>query len=197
MKDYILFKNLDHEYLTLTECIEKNGGSLEKEEGSEIKEEDKTVLYYVTDEQQQSQYINMFKNEGLDAVLMTHNIDSAFMTQLEQKNEMIRFQRLDADLTEQFKEEVKEEEKEAFQKKADTLTALFRKALGKEQLAVQVEKMKDSSIASVITLSEQSRRMMEMMKMYGMSDMDPTMFGVDATLNLNSNHALVQYISEH
>ena len=206
MSDYDLFKNLDHKYMTLKECIEKNGGKAEPEEktegenaeqSAEKKETEKTTIYYVTDEQQQSQYINMFKKEGLDAVILSHNIDSPFITQMEQKNEHIKFQRIDADLTDHFKEDVSEEEKEAFKEKTDSLVEIFRKALGNDKLEVKVEKMKDENVASMITLSEESRRMQEMMKMYGMSGMDPSMFGTNATLILNANHPLVEYVVEH
>ena len=206
MSDYVLFKNLDHKYMTLKECIEKNGGKAEPEEktegenaeqSAEKKETEKTTIYYVTDEQQQSQYINMFKKEGLDAVILSHNIDSPFITQMEQKNEHIKFQRIDADLTDHFKEDVSEEEKEAFKEKTDSLVEIFRKALGNDKLEVKVEKMKDENVASMITLSEESRRMQEMMKMYGMSGMDPPMFGTNATLILNANHPLVEYVVAH
>jgi len=206
MSDYVLFKNLDHKYMTLKECIEKNGGKVEPEEktegenaeqSAEKKETEKTTIYYVTDEQQQSQYINMFKKEGLDAVILSHNIDSPFITQMEQKNEHIKFQRIDADLTDHFKEDVSEEEKEAFKEKTDSLVEIFRKALGNDKLEVKVEKMKDENVASMITLSEESRRMQEMMKMYGMSGMDPSMFGTNATLILNANHPLVEYVVAH
>ena len=206
MSDYVLFKNLDHKYMTLKECIEKNGGKAEPEEktegenaeqSAEKKETEKTTIYYVTDEQQQSQYINMFKKEGLDAVILSHNIDSPFITQMEQKNEHIKFQRIDADLTDHFKEDLSEEEKEAFKEKTDSLVEIFRKALGNDKLEVKVEKMKDENVASMITLSEESRRMQEMMKMYGMSGMDPSMFGTNATLILNANHPLVEYVVEH
>ena len=206
MSDYVLFKNLDHKYMTLKECIEKNGGKAEPEEktegenaeqSAEKKETEKTTIYYVTDEQQQSQYINMFKKEGLDAVILSHNIDSPFITQMEQKNEHIKFQRIDADLTDHFKEDVSEEEKEAFKEKTDSLVEIFRKALGNDKLEVKVEKMKDENVASMITLSEESRRMQEMMKMYGMSGMDPAMFGTQATLILNANHPLVEYVVAH
>ena len=206
MKDYILFKNLDHNYLTLKECIEKNGGTIvepnenkedENEDANTVTEDMKTTIYYVTDEQQQSQYINMFKKEGLDAVILSHNIDSPFITQLEQRNEHVRFQRIDAELTDHFKEEVAEGEKDAFKEKTDSLMEIFRKALGKDKLNVKVEKMKDENVASMITLSEQSRRMQEMMKMYGMAGMDPSMFGDDSTLILNANHPLVQYVVDH
>ncbi|WP_066736664.1 molecular chaperone HtpG [Bariatricus massiliensis] len=211
MSDYILFKNLDHKYLTLKECIEVNGGSEEEDapaETEEAKGEDttaeeaetepkKTTIYYVTDEQQQSQYINLFKKEGKDAVILSHNIDSPFITQLEQRNEKVAFQRIDADLTDDFKEEVTEEEKEEFEKKKESLTETFRKILSNDKLDVKVEKMKDDSVAAMITLSEQSRRMQEMMKMYGMAGMDPSMFGTDFTLTLNANHPLVQYLAAH
>ena len=206
MSDYVLFKNLDHKYMTLKECIEKNGGKAEPEEktegenaeqSAEKKETEKTTIYYVTDEQQQSQYINMFKKEGLDAVILSHNIDSPFITQMEQKNEHIKFQRIDADLTDHFKEDVSEEEKEAFKEKTDSLVEIFRKALGNDKLEVKVEKMKDENVASMITLSEESRRMQEMMKMDGMSGMDPSMFGTNATLILNANHPLVEYVVAH
>ena len=206
MSDYILFKNIDHEYLTLKDCIAKNGGAEEtkaeeeKTEASEGEnteekaEEKKVTIYYVTDEQQQSQYINMFKQEGLDAVLLTHNIDSPFVTQLEQRNENVQFQRIDADLTDTFKEEVAKEEEEAFKADTETLTDVFRKALENDKLEVKVEKLKNENVASMVTLSEQSRRMQEMMKMYNMYGMDPSMFGTDVTLVLNANHPLVQYV---
>lgn len=206
MSDYILFKNIDHEYLTLKDCIAKNGGAQEAkaeeekteapegENTEEKAEEKKVTIYYVTDEQQQSQYINMFKQEGLDAVLLTHNIDSPFVTQLEQHNENVQFQRIDADLTDTFKEEVAKEEEEAFKADTETLTDVFRKALENDKLEVKVEKLKNENVASMVTLSEQSRRMQEMMKMYNMYGMDPSMFGTDVTLVLNANHPLVQYV---
>ncbi len=205
MMDYILFKNLDHKYLTLKECVEENGGKLidpkaekeEPKEGEEKKEEPKTTIYYVSDEQQQSQYINMFKNQGQDAVILNHNIDSPFITQLEQRNPNLQFQRIDADITDSAKEEVKEEEKEAFQKTTDSLVETFRKVMENDKLNVKVEKLKDDKVASMITLSEQSRRMQEMMKLYGMAGMDPAMFGSEVTLTLNANHPLVQFVAEH
>ena len=191
MTDYILFKNIDHKYLTLKECVENNGGKLED------KKAEKTTIYYVTDEQQQSQYINMFRAQGQDAVILSHNIDSPFITQLEQRNPELKFQRIDADVNASSKEEVSEEEKEAFQKTTDELVALFRKELGNENLEVKVEKIKDESVAAMITLSEESRRMQDMMKMYGMAGMDPSMFGTTGTLVLNANHPLVQYVQAH
>ncbi len=201
MSDYILFKNLDHNYLTLKDCIENNKpvseAVVEVETGSDEKKDEKVTIYYVTDEQQQSQYINMFKAEGMDAVILTHNIDSPFITQLEQRNENVKFQRIDADLTDTFKQEVAADEEETFKANVETLTDIFRKALGKEQLDVKVEKLKNESVASMVTLSEESRRMQEMMKMYGMPGMDAGMFGSDVTLVLNANHPLVQYVLNH
>ena len=202
MTDYILFKNIDHKYLTLKECVENNGGKLEdkkaeKPEGDNAENKEQTTIYYVTDEQQQSQYINMFRAQGQDAVILSHNIDSPFITQLEQRNPELKFQRIDADVNASSKEEVSEEEKEAFQKTTDELVALFRKELGNENLEVKVEKIKDESVAAMITLSEESRRMQDMMKMYGMAGMDPTMFGTTGKLVLNANHPLVQYVQAH
>ena len=202
MTDYILFKNIDHKYLTLKECVENNGGKLEdkkaeKPEGDNAENKEQTTIYYVTDEQQQSQYINMFRAQGQDAVILSHNIDSPFITQLEQRNPELKFQRIDADVNASSKEEVSEEEKEVFQKTTDELVALFRKELGNENLEVKVEKIKDESVAAMITLSEESRRMQDMMKMYGMAGMDPSMFGTTGTLVLNANHPLVQYVQAH
>ena len=204
MSDYMLFKNLDHKYLTLKECIENNKPATENatvevetvegEASSEEKEKEKVTLYYVTDEQQQSQYINMFKAEGMDAVILTHNIDSPFISQLEQRNENVKFARIDADLTDTFKQEVAADEEEAFKANTETLTDIFRKALGNDKLDVKVEKLKNENVASMMTLSEESRRMQDMMKMYGMMGMDPSMFGNDVTLVLNANHPLVQYV---
>ena len=191
MSDYMLFKNLEHKYLTLKDIA---GEKPEKEEGKEI---EKKTIFYVTDEQQQSQYVNMFKAEGLDAVILTHNIDSAFISQLEQRNEHVKFQRIDADLTDEFKEEVSEDDAKALEEKKETLTEVFRKALSNEKLEVKVEKLKNENVASMVTLSEESRRMQEMMRMYNMYGMDPSMFGTDVTLVLNANHPLVQYVLEH
>ena len=203
MKDAILFKNLDHKYLTLKDCIEENGGEVvepndkKEENGDDNKvEEIKTTIYYVTDEIQQSQYINMFKNQGQDAVILGHNIDSPFITQLEQRNPTIRFQRIDADVTDTAKEEVAEEDQETFKKTSDSLIEIFRKELGNDKLDVKIAKLKDENVASMITLSEQSRRMQEMMKMYGMNDMGMDLGG-ESTLILNANHPLVQYVVDH
>ena len=204
MDNYILFKNLDGKYLTLKDCIEENKkpeaetaetGKPEEEkkdgEQAEEKETEKTTVYYVSDEIQQSQYINMFKEQGMDAVILKHNIDTAFITHVEQKHEDVKFQRIDADLTEDFKEDGTD-----LKEMTDELTATFKKALNNEQLDVKVEKLKNESISSMMTLSEESRRMQDMMKMYGM---DANMFGGanGATLVLNANHPLVKYVAAH
>ena len=204
VKDSMLFKNLDHKYLTLEDCIKANGGETAEEtkaeettDSEETKETPKTNIFYVTNEQQQSQYINMFKEQGQDAVILAHNTDSAFITYLEQKHDNVKFQRIDADVHESLKAEVAEEEKETFQKNADSLTEIFRKVLNNEKLDVKVEKLKDENIASMAVLSEESRRMEEMMKMYGMGGMDTGMFGGQASLILNADHPLVQYVVEN
>ena len=157
-------------------------------------EKAKTTIYYVTDEVQQSQHINMFREAGLDAVILRHNIDTAFISHMEQLNEEIKFQRIDADVTDSVKDA---DDAEVPQETTDALTETFRKALGKEKLTVKVEKLKNANVSSMITLSEESRRMQEMMKMYNMYGMDPSMFGGDETLILNANNKLVQYVAEH
>ena len=173
-----------------------SGDNSDNGDDSEKKEE-KTRIYYVTDEVQQSQYINMFKAQGQDAIILTHNIDSAFVTYLEQKHQDLEFLRIDADVHESLKDEVAEDEKEDFQKTADSLVEIFRKELNNDKLNVKVEKLKDDKVASMAVLSEQERRMAEMMRMYGMNGMDPSMFGTQATLVLNANHPLVQFLVEH
>jgi molecular chaperone HtpG len=185
MNDYILFKNLDGKYLTLKDCLEEN------------KEKYENTVFYVTDEKEQSQYINMFKKEGIDAVILPHNIDSPFIGHLEQKNEGLKFLRIDADLNAVFKEEVKEDDEE-FKKTSESLTETFKKALKNDKLEIKVEKLKDASVSSMLTVSEESRRMQDMMKQYGMYGMDASMFGgMGETLVLNANHKLVQYVLNH
>lgn len=169
-------------------------GSDSDDSDEEVKEEDKVVVYYVSDEKQQSQYINMFKDAGLDAFILTHNIDQPFISHVEYKNQSVRFQRIDADITDSFKDETKKKDKKILKNNTEAMTKLFRKALGKEQLEVKVEKLKNDKVSSVITLSEESRRMQDMMKMYNMSGMDAGQFGGGETLVLNANHQLVQYI---
>ncbi len=191
MMDYILYKDIDGKYQTLKDLLPEEPETEVVEEGKEEAEKKPATIFYVTDEIQQSQYINMFRSEGKNAVILKHNIDSAFVTHVERANENVRFQRIDADVTEDFKESVSEEE---LKETTDALTELFRKALNNEKLQVKVEKLKNEEVSSMVTLSEESRRMQEMMKMYGMAGMDPSMFGGDETLVLNANNKLVQYV---
>ena len=182
MKDSIIYKNIDGKYLTLDECLEKN------------KETHENTVFYVTDENEQAQYIKMFKENDMDAVILNHNIDSPFITQMEQKHEGLKFMRIDTDLSSSFKEKTDEND-ETLKNAQDSLSELFKKNLEMENLTVKVEKLKDHSLASVITLSEESRRMQDMMKMYGM---DASMFGnEEQTLVLNANHPLVTYVLEN
>ena len=206
--DYTLLKDLNGKYFTLPDYItsvkpaeeEKTEEKAEETTDSAEKKEDEkkpqTTIYYVTDEIQQSQYINMFREQGMNAVILKHNIDSAFITHIEREKEKenVHFQRIDADVTSDFKEEVSADE---LKEETDALTELFRKALGKDKLEVKVEKLKNENISSMVTLSEESRRMQDMMKMYGMAGMDPSMFGTTETLVLNANNKLVQYIFKH
>ena len=212
MKNSMLYKNLDHKYMTLEDIIKEAKGEeadaakteeakaeetktdAEESKDADAKEEEKTRIFYVTDEVQQSQYINMFKAQGQDAIILTHNIDSAFITYLEQKHQEVQFLRIDADVHDSLKDEVAEDEKEEFQKTTDSLVEIFRKELGNEKLDVKVEKLKDENVASMAVLSEENRRMQEMMKMYGMGGMDASMFGSQVTLVLNANHPLVQFL---
>ena len=207
MNDYILFKNIDGKYLTLKDCIEENrkpedetkteetveSTEEKKEDGAkDEKEPEKTTIFYVTDEVQQSQYINMFREAKKDAVILKHNIDSAFISHLEQKDQTIQFKRIDADLTEELRgEEAADEET------SKTLTEVFRDALKNDKLEVKVENLKNEKVAAMMTLSEESRRMQDMMKMYNMYGMDPSMFGGQETLVLNAKHPLVQFVADN
>lgn len=224
MNDYILFKNLDDKYLTLPELLVKEE---EKKDDAEVLDKDgnpitntgdaaasdhtadgsdtsadsekdeRKVIYYVTDKVQQGQYIKLFKEQNMQAVILDHNIDTSFITQLEQRNEKYKFMRIDADVTESLKDETSEEDLKA---ETDALTEVFKKALNNDKLTVKVEKLKNENISSIITLSEEGRRMQDMMKMYamnGMGGMDMNMFAADQTLTLNANNELVKYIFEH
>ena len=185
MGDYILFKNLEGKYLTFKDCLEEN------------KEKHENTIFYVADEREQSQYINLFKSEGIDAVLLPHNIDSPFISKVEQKHEGVKFLRIDTDLNAAFKEEVKEDDEE-FKNTSKELTEIFKKNLNNDKLEIKVEKMKNEKVASMITVSEETRRMQDMMKMYSMGGMDPSIFGgTGETLVLNANHPLVQYVLSH
>ena len=218
MTDYILFKDIDGKYMTLPECLElpdkkeseeatgEDGEKVEAEvvedEKSSDKDKDKDkvrkTVYYVTDIQQQSQYINMFREQGMNAVVMTHNIDQPFINQLESKNEDIKFMRIDADITDSSKEESTKKEKKQNEKDAKTLTELFHEVAGNDKLTVKLEVLKNEGISSVLTVSEESRRMQDMMKMYSVGGMDMGMFGSEGeTLVLNSRNELVKYLINH
>ncbi|MDD3220745.1 MAG: molecular chaperone HtpG [Lachnospiraceae bacterium] len=209
MMDYILYKNLDAKYLTLPDLIpakdekddtpevvvdDKDTMTVDNKEADASKEEkEKTTIYYVTDEVQQSQYINMFKAEGMDAVILKHNVDATFITQLEREKDTITFKRIDSDITDTLKEDSTEDLEDI----TKVLSETFQKTLGKDKLTVKVEKLKNGNVSSMMILSEESRRMQDMMKMYGMAGMDPTMFGGEETLVLNANHPLVKFIVDH
>ena len=225
MNDYILFKDINDKYQTLPELLapveeakgdgadadktddkntEAEASATENADNTEAeadKEPEKKTVYYVTDVNQQGQYINLFKEQGMNAVILDHNIDTSFITQLEQRNSDYQFMRIDADLTDALKSDSDTDLTEA----ANTLTEVFKSALNNDKLTIKVENLKNADVASVLTLSEQGRRMQDMMKMYamgGMGGMDPNMFAADQTLTLNANNELVKYIlnnkdSEH
>ena len=184
MNDYIIFKNIDNKYITLPEALEEN------------KEKHENTIFYATDVVLQSQYINMFKEQGIDVLVMNSTIDEPFINHLESKNEGVKFLSIDSDITDAFKEEVNDDDEE-FKKTSDELSDIFKKTLNKDTLNVKVEKLKDESISSVITLNEESKRMQQMMKVYGMTDMNPAMFESGITLTLNANNDLVKYVLNH
>lgn len=185
MKDFILFKDLDDKFMTMKEYLE----TVEAPE-----EPPKTTIYYVTDLQQQSQYINLFREQNMNAFVLTHNIDQPFISSLEAGGDNVKFQRIDAEVTDDFREEASEEE---LKEQTDILTELFRKVLGKENLEVKVEKLKNEKLSSMITVSEETRRMQDMMKMYAMNGMGGMGDFGGEKLVLNANHPLVQYLVEH
>ena len=212
MNDYILFKDINDKYQTLPELLvpvedekkdaEKTTEDAKTEESksddakAEEKEPERSTIYYVTDKAQQGQYIKMFKEQGMNAVILDHNIDTSFITQLEQRNEHYQFKRIDADVT----DALKSDDAADLTEETNTLSDLFKKTLNNDKLTVKVESLKDADVASILTLSEQGRRMQDMMKMYaagGMGGMDPNMFAADQTLTLNANNALVKYLFEH
>ena len=212
MNDYILFKDINDKYQTLPELLvpvedekkddEKTTEDAKTEESKsddakeEEKEPERSTIYYVTDKAQQGQYIKMFKEQGMNAVILDHNIDTSFITQLEQRNEHYQFKRIDADVT----DALKSDDAADLTEETNTLSDLFKKTLNNDKLTVKVESLKDADVASILTLSEQGRRMQDMMKMYaagGMGGMDPNMFAADQTLTLNANNALVKYLFEH
>ncbi len=210
MNDFILFKDIDHKYLTLKDLIpetpksdeeKSDEGNADKTEKDEDNKEEKakiqeTKIYYVTDEKEQARYIDMYKAQSLNAVILNHNIDTPFVSKLESQNEGLKFLRIDTDLEEAFKEDAKLSEDD--KKKYETTAEAVKKAIGDEKLAVKLETLKDASTASLLTVSEESRRMQDMMKQYGMAGMDMSMFGSEGnTLVLNTAHPLVKYLLEH
>ena len=204
MSDYIIFKDLNDKYITLPEYVDavkadEDGDAktedADKENTQEnkagAKEEEPTTDYYVTHMQQQSQYVNMFKEQNINAVILNHNIDQAFISQLEQGDLKVSFKRIDAGLNDTMKDDADEE---TLKKETEELSEIFKKALGKDKLEVKVEKLKNESVSSMLTLSEETRRMQDMMKMYSAGGMGMDMFGDSETLVLNSSNKLVQYI---
>ena len=182
MKDYIIYKDLDGKYISLDEYLEA------------AKDKHENQVFYVTDELQQSQYINMFKEQGLNAVILKNPIDQPFISRLEEamKDKNVKFRRIDTDLADVFKETASEDDKKVLEEDQTKLTDIFKKALGVEALDVKVEKLKNADTSAMITLSEDMRRMQDMMKMYGMSQ---GQMGTEGqTLVLNANNALVQYV---
>jgi len=211
MNDYILFKNLDGKYMTLPECLEvkpidvdeaeatdENGNKVEVEDVTEEESEEKKdkTIYYVTDEQQQGSYIAMFKAAKMDAVILTHNIDQPFIQQLESKNEGVHFQRIDSDVSEAMKSKTSKKAEKEFEEQATAIAEIMQKSLKKKELAVKIEKLKNKKVASVLTFSEETRRMQDMMKMYAQQGMPMGDFGAEGeTLVLNANHPLVEYVT--
>ena len=188
-------------------AVEASDNAAEASSGTdEVSEEDadkdadeekkEKIIYYVTDEQQQSQYINLFKSAKMDAVILNHNIDQPFISQLEAKNEGIKFQRIDADVTDALKSETSKQVEKEMEEQAESIAKIMKETLKNDKLVVKMEKLKDKKVASMITLSEESRRMQDMMKMYSMPGMDMGGFGGEGeTLILNANHPLVQYVA--
>ena len=204
VEDYILFKNINDKYLTLNELVDESKNSEETLENSsdetsenaeEKKEVEKTQIFYVNDVKEQSQYVNIFKSAGKDAVVLPHSIDVPFISTLEMKRDNVKFLRIDSDMTDDMRsEEVAEDTKASY----DTLSEKVKTALHNDRLKVSVQLLKSDDISSVITISEESRRMQEMMKQYGMMGMDPSMFGGEGeTLVLNANHPLVKELLEN
>ena len=204
VEDYILFKNINDKYLTLNELVDESKNSEDKvetfaddniENSEEKKEVEKTQIFYVNDVKEQSQYVNIFKSAGKDAVVLPHSIDVPFISTLEMKRDNVKFLRIDSDMTDDMRsEEVAEDTKASY----DELSKKVKTALHNDRLKVSVQLLKSDEISSVITISEESRRMQEMMKQYGMMGMDPSMFGGEGeTLVLNANHPLVKELLEN
>lgn len=177
INDSILFKDIDNKYSVLKD--------IKPEEAKETK------VYYVTDLNAQSQYISHFRELGKNAFILSHNIDAPFISLLEAKNEGLKFLRIDSDILDEMKDTAGSDNEN--EQKLDSLKEEIKKSVGNPSLDIQIEYLKNSNIASMITLSEESRRMQDMMKQYGMAGLDPSMFGAGGQrLVLNANHDLVK-----
>ncbi len=170
-----------------------------EEESAENESDEKKekIIYYVTDMKQQSQYVGMFRKAKMDAVVLTHQIDLPFINQLESKNEGVKFKRIDEDFGDALKAKTSAKAAEEMKAQEEELGKLFKKITKKENVTVKLEKLKNKEISSMITVSEESRRMEDMMKMYSMGG-DMGAFGKEGqTLVLNANNKLVQYVLEN
>lgn len=193
VKDGILFKDIYDKYKTFKDLeLEEAKEEENKEESSQEPDDKKeNKIYYVNDVNAQSQYINMFKEAKKEAVVLPHNIDMPFIQSLEAKMKDVRFIRIDGELSEELAgEEVNETEKENF----DKLVQRAKDYLSQDKIDIEVKNLKNDSLASLLIISEESRRMEDMMKQYAMMGLDPSMFGAntDKTLVLNSSHSLVK-----
>lgn len=186
MKEHMIFKNLEDKYITLPEYLEAAKDSHENQ------------VFYISDAETQARYIQMFKDEGIDAIYLTHNIDNPYITMMEARDDKVKFARIDSDLSANFKGEALSEEDE--KKFTDSLTETFKKALNIENIKIKVESLKDENVSSMLTQSEADRRMAEMMKMYseaGMGGMGMNFGQETETLVLNSNNKLVKYVLDN
>ena len=181
------------------EVVDENGEKAENDEKKEEEVVDHTI-YYVTDPQQQSQYIRMFRDNKMQAFILEHTIDQPFIQQLEAKNEGLHFARIDADIQEALKSRTGKKAAETLKEESEKLEKMIRKAVKNDKLSVKLENLRDKKTASMLTVDEQSRRMADMMKMYAASGMP---MGLDSfakegqTLILNAKHPLVKYVMEH
>ena len=199
MTDFILFKDLEGKYCTLPELKEKGKDSsvAEGADQSENKEEKIQKVYYVSDSVAQSQYISLFKEHKKEAVYLTERIDQPFITELEAKNSGLRFQRIDADVQEAMKEELSSDDEEKLKKEGEKLEKAFRTVLSNDKLHVKVDRLLSETPASLLSISEESRRMQDMMKMYAVSGMPMGELPLEETLVLNERHPLVQHLLQH
>ena len=199
MTDFILFKDLEGKYCTLPELKEKGKDSsvAEGADQSENKEEKIQKVYYVSDSVAQSQYISLFKEHKKEAVYLTERIDQPFITELEAKNSGLRFQRIDADVQDAMKDELASEEQDKLKEAGEKLEKAFQTVLSKDKLHVKVDRLLSETPASLLSISEESRRMQDMMKMYAVSGMPMGELPLEETLVLNERHPLVQHLLQH